>query len=139
MFDFLGGIRTVGLLLLILALGASAWWVKSRIDRSYDADRMQGDLINAKLDVISLQAKARIVERERLALIIKLGEARGSLDQAIGNAKSRVKVIVRDNPYCKLGPDAISLLNAARATPELPASTGKLAATSQKTPANRQN
>lgn len=114
MFYSLGGWRSVGSLLVILALGASLWWVKGRIDRSYDADRLKVELLNAKLDIISLQNRVRIVDRERLALVVRLSDARYFLEQQSEKAKARVKVMVRDNPACRLGPDAISLLNTAR-------------------------
>jgi hypothetical protein len=133
----LGGWRYVGYLLVILALGASLWWVKSRIDRSYDADRMQVELRIAKLDIISLKNKVKIVDAERLDLSIKLGDARVLLDQKAKNAAQRVKVIVRDNPDCRLGPDAVSLLNdARRADYGLPAPTSRSPAAPKTTPEN---
>jgi len=136
-FYSLGGWRYVGYLLLILALGASLWWVKSRIDRSYDADRMQAELMNAKLDIISLRNRVRIIDAERANLSIKLGDARHLLDQQSKSAAQRVKTVVRDNPDCKLGPDAISLLNdARRASYGLPATPSRPPAAAEDAPRN---
>jgi hypothetical protein len=119
-FYSLGGVRAVGLLILILALGASAWWVKSRIDRSYDADRLQRDLLVAKSDMMRLSVSLKIAERQKLEIASALVDAQEKLDQRIGKAVERVKVVVRDNPACRLSRDAISLLNDARAPAELP-------------------
>ena len=137
MFYSLGGWRSVGYLLVILALGASLWWVKSRIDRSYDADRMQVELMNAKLDIISLRTRIRIIDAERVNLSIKLGDARHLLDQKAKSAAQRVKIVVRDNPDCRLGPDAVSLLNdARRADYGLPATPSRSSAAPKATPEN---
>ena len=137
MFYSLGGWRSVGYLLVILALGASLWWVKGRIDRSYDADRMQAELMNAKLDIISLRNRVRIIDAERANLSIKLGDARHLLDQQSKSAAQRVKIVVRDNPDCKLGSDAISLLNdARRADYGLPATPSRPPAAAETTPEN---
>lgn len=137
MFLSLGGWRSVGYLLVILALGASLWWVKGRIDRSYDADRMQAELMNAKLDIISLRNRVRVIEAERVDLSIKLGDARYLLDQKAKSAAQRVKIVVRDNPDCRLGPDAISLLNDARRSDYgLPATPSRPPAAAENPPKN---
>jgi len=119
-FYSLGGVRAVGLLILILALGASAWWVKSRIDRSYDADRLERDLLACKSNMMRLSVSLKIAETQRLQLAGALRDAQEKLDQRIGKAVERVKVVVRDDPACKLSRDAISLLNDARAPASLP-------------------
>jgi len=132
-----GGVRVVGILIVALALGASLWWVKGRIDRSYEADRLSGELMNAKLDIISLRTRVRTLDAERLDLAIKLGDARLIIDQKAKGAAQRVKIVVRDNPDCKLGPDAVRLLNDARsASYGLPAATSRSPAAPETTPEN---
>lgn len=125
MFPTFGGWRYVGYLFAIIALGVPLWWVKGRIDKSYQVEGMKVELMNAKLDVISLQSRVRAAEQDRLALSIKLGDARYLLDLQAKKATQRVKVVVKDKPGCSLDYDAISLLNdARRANYDLPITTG---------------
>lgn len=125
MLPTLGGWRYVGYLLAIIALGVPLWWVKGRIDKSYQFEGMKVELMNAKLDVISLQNRVRAAEQDRISLSIKLGDARQLLDLQAKKVAQRVKVVIKDKPGCDFDANAISLLNDARkANYKLPATTG---------------
>ena len=115
MLPTFGGWRYVGYFLAAIALGVPLWWVKGRIDKSYRVESMKVELMNAKLDVISLQNRVRAIDAERLNLSIKLGDARYLLDIQAKKATQRVKVVVKDKPGCTLDSSAISLLNDQRA------------------------
>lgn len=126
MFSALGGWRYVGYLLAILALVVPLWWVKVRIDKSYQVDGMRVELMNAKLDIISLENRVRVAEQERLSLSIKLGDARYLLDLQAKKAAQRVKVVIKDKPGCGINADAVGLLNdARRANYNLPATSSR--------------
>lgn len=120
MLSALSGWKSVGYFLAVLALGGSLWWVKGKIDRAYQADQLETDLKNAKLDIIEIQTRASIAETDKLKLIALLQSGQDNVTISIEKAISRVKGLVRSDPACKLGPDVIRLLNGARARQDLP-------------------
>lgn len=90
-----------------LAIAFGGWYVKSKVARAAEADRLETSLIAAAKKVAE-------ANDARILLSAQLEEERGKIEFQVTEVIKRVPVLVTVGKECNLDPTALRALNQAR-------------------------
>lgn len=93
--------------LLVAGLIIGVWWLKGRVDRSYEADKLEAKLV-------ANQQTLKVSEDAKAMLSGQLMDYQEQLAAKVKTIKKTVKVFIPVGRDCDLPPEVVKQLNKAR-------------------------